>query len=220
MSINFLSNLPNEVFWLWLSGLIFLVMTLIFRLGFYYREKSELMTAFLGFLGGMSIFHIFGGASMLWDNPFLMYVAVFVAVSGSALVVKFPLLSIPNVKLRKTLFYAALMIAWGLVLWLLVYGANPMLSMKVASIYMIFFSGISGIYMIWKGFFIKEPANKIKCLGGGCSIWFCCFLTHILVLAVGMIVLAKLFMVLTPVVLVLTVYIARKVANQMKRSSV
>ncbi len=217
--MDFLSSLPNEVFWLWLSGLTFFITALVFLLGPWRREKSELMSAFLGFLGGMSLFHLFGGASMLWGNPFLMYIAVFAATTGSAFVVKFPLLSIANAQLRKMLFYAALTIAWVLVLWLLVSGADPMVSMKAASLYMIVFSGLSGAYMVWKGFLFKEPDTRIKCLGGGCSIWFCCFLTHLLVLTVGMIALAKLFMVLTPVTLVLTVYIARRLTAQSKLSA-
>ena len=193
-------------------------MTLIFLLGPWRREKSELMTAFLGFLGGMSLFHLVGGASMLWGNPLLMYVAAFAATTGSASVVKFPLLSIADRTLRKTLFYATLAIAWTLVLWLLVSGADPMTSMKAASIYMIIFSGLSGAYMVWKGFLFKEPDAKIKCVGGGCSIWFCCFLTHLLVLTVGMVALAKLFMILTPVTLVLTVYVARTLSRRPKPS--
>ena len=209
-------NLPNEVFWLWLSGATFLVMTLVFLLGPWRREKSELMGAFLGFLGGMSLFPLLRGASMLWENPFLMYLAAFAATTGSAFVVKFPLLSIANIKLRKIFFYAALTIAWILVLWLLVSGADPMVSMKAASVYMIVFSGLSGAYMVWKGFLFKEPTTKIKCLGGGCSIWFCCFLTHSLVLTVGMIALAKLFMILTPITLVFTVFIARRLSIQPK----
>ncbi len=208
--MSFLFDLPNEVFWLLFSGLAFLAMTLVFLLGSYRREKSELTTSFLGFLGGMSIFHLFGGASMLWGNPLLMYVATFGATTGSAFVIKFPLLSVADAKLRKTLFYGALIIAWVLVLWLLVSGADPMFSMKAGSLYMIIFSGLSGAYMVWKGFRFRELDTKVKCLGGGCSIWFCCFLTHLLVLTVGMIALAKLFMILTPITLVVTVYVARR----------
>ena len=213
-TVEFLASLPNDIFWLFLSGFIFLVMALVFLIGPYRQEKDELMDAFIGFLGGMSLFHLFGGLSMLLGNPFLMYIGSFGALTGSAFIVKFPLLSVSNRKLRQTSFYVALALGWLLIVWMFISNSDIMTSMRLASIYMIVFSGLSGAYIIWKGFQFPKLGTRIKCVGGGSSIWFCCFLTHSIVLTVGMIGLAKIFMVLTPVTLVLAVLIGRSLSHQ------
>lgn len=204
-------HVPEPVFWLWLSGVVFLIMGILLIVGPYRKERTDLMNAFLGFLLGMGVFHILGGAAMLYMVPALMYIASIAAITGSAFVLKFPLNSIVNEEKRNTLFYVALLIGWGLIGYLLLNNATMDLVMNAAAIYMIVSSGlISGFYMIAHGFRINDPATKIKCIGGGCSIVFCCFVTHIIVLLAGLTIFAKVFMVLTPITLALSVVLARR----------
>lgn len=208
-------TLPDPIFWLLSSGLVFLAMTIIFLLGPFRKDKSELMQGFLGFLAGMSCFHLFLAAAMYQMNVLLAVLAAFGAMTGSAFLLKFPLLAMASDTTRKNLFYAALAIGWGLTAWLLITAMDPMLPMMVGATYMIIVSGaLGGFYIVWKGLHFSDPALKVKCVGGGCSIIFCCFLTHIIVLTVGMTVLAKTFMILTPVSLVAALYIARVVEKQ------
>lgn len=212
-----LKDLESPVFWLLISGFIFLTMTIIVLLGYYLRQKDDLMTAFLGFLAGMSAFHILGGFAMFYENPILMYLASFGAMTGSAFVMKFPLTAIMDKKIRQTLFMGSLAIAWILVIWMFAAAQDPMTSMKIASVYMIVFSGaISGTYIIWRGLHLKERSVKVKCIGGGCSLWLCCFLTHLIVITIGMTALAKLFMVMTPITLSISVIVARMMSKPEK----
>lgn len=209
-----MTNLPEPIFWLWLSGIVFFIMAVVLLTGPFRHDRSELMNAFLGFLGGMSIFHLLGGASMYWDLPLLMYLGSFGAVTGSAFVFKFPLSAILNDGTRKALFYVALLVGWAMIAFMLLNSYEPMMVMDIASIYMIIVSGtLSGFYMIFQGFRINDSSSKIKCIGGGCSIVFCCLLTHLIVITIGMTALAKLFMVLTPITLVLAVLVARRFAK-------
>ena len=212
--INFVNGLPNEVFWLLFSGVVFLIMTIIFYVGPWRKDRGELMVAFFGWLFGMAIFHILGGFSMLKGNFMMMYLATFFALVGSAYVAKFPLSSISNEKIRNGLFYLIMASAIGLTAWLVMNNADPMQSMRAASVYMIAFSGLSGLYIAIQGFLVDNRSAKIKCIGGGSSIWLCCFLTHIMVLTVGMVALAKVFMILTPISLILTIYIAKGMSEK------
>lgn len=212
--ISFISSLPTPIFWLWFSGLLFSLMTVLFFLVSYQKQKNELMTAFLGFLVGMASFHVLGGASMYWENPLLMYLGSLGAVTGSAFVFKFPLTSAVNKRVQQRLFFLVLVTGWLLVLAMLITNVDTITSMAWASIYMIMFSGsISGTYIIWKGFRLNDPDLKIKCIGGGCSIWFCCFLTHVIVLTIGMTGLAKFFMVMTPITLVASVFVGAQLSK-------
>lgn len=206
-------NLPEPVFWLWLSGAVFIIMALVLLIGPYNKERNELMTAFLGFLIGMGLFHILGGASMLWGKISLMYLAAFAAVTGSAFVLKFPLTAIGE-GARRTIFYIAMLAGWVMIISMILLNSTMDLVMRNAAIYMIIVSGaISGFYMVAQGFRINDPSVKLKCIGGGCSIIFCCLLTHLIVILIGMTALAKLFMVLTPITLVLSVVMARRIAR-------
>ena len=208
--LYFFSSFPEAVFWLLLSGLIFLTMTIIFLLGPFRTDRSELMQGFLGFLGGMTWFHIFLGIGMYQGSHNFNTLAAFGAVTGSAFLLKFPLLALQNKVVRKNLFYTVLGIGWLMILWLFFFPHQPETPMIVGSIYMIIVSGaIGGSYILWKGFQLEDPALKIKCIGGGCSVILCCFLTHIIVLTVGMTILAKTFMLLTPVELIFALYFAR-----------
>ena len=210
-----MNTIPNEVFWLWLSGLVFFVMTAIFLAGPFRRDKSELMQGFLGFLGGIAWFHIWLGASMYWGSDFLAILASLGAVTGSAFLLKFPLLVIANEQTRKMIFYIALAIGWVLIAWLLLTSAPVMKAMMAGAIYMIVVSGgLSGFYIVWRGFHLQDPALKIKCIGGGCSVVLCCFFTHLIVLTIGMTIIAKTFMVLTPISMIGAVLIARKMEER------
>lgn len=212
---SFISTLPDPVFWLWLSGITFLAMAIILLFGPLRKEKSELMYAFFGFLAGMACFHIFLGAGMYYDNLFLTYIGVLGALTGSAFVLKFPLTEILNKSLRNYLFYIALGIGCLLVLLMILNSYGHEKAMFIASVYMIVVSGaIGGFYIVWKGLHLKEPAMKIKCVGGGCSIVFCCLITHLIVITIGMTLLAKFFMVLTPIVLIFAVYLSRAVEQR------
>lgn len=205
--LYFFLGLPDDVFWLSLSGLIFLAMTILFLLGPFWKNRSELMQGSLGFLGGMTLFHLFLAGGMYWENHDLNTLAALGAITGSAFLLKFPLLALQSGVMRKNLFYGVLAIGWLAVLWLFLFPHKPETPMIIGSLYMIIVSGaLSGFYIIWKGFQFKDPALKIKCIGGGCSIVLCCFLTHIIVLTIGMTVLAKTFMLLSPVALVFSFY--------------
>lgn len=209
-----IAHLPEPIFWLWISGVVFSIMAIVLISGPFKKDRSELMNAFLGFLGGMALFHILGGASMYWEVPILMYIGSFAAVTGSAFVFKFPLSALLKDSTRKMLFYIALLTGWSMIAYMLINSYSSMHVMDAAAIYMIIVSGaISGFYMIFQGLRINDPASKIKCIGGGCSIVFCCLLTHLIVLTIGMTALAKLFMVLTPITLVLSVVVARRFAQ-------
>jgi hypothetical protein len=110
-------------------------------------------------------------------------------------------------------------VAWLITILFLVIPHKPDMPMVVGSIYMMVNSGlIGGAYLIWKGLSFKQPAYKIKCIGAGCSVFFCCFLTHIIVLTVGMTVFAKLFMVLTPVTVVLSIVFGRAMEKKYQMS--
>jgi hypothetical protein len=217
-SMFMIAHIPEQVFWLWLSGVVFLVMAVLLIMGPYKRERSDLMNAFLGFLLGMGAFHVLGGASMLYEIPILMYIAALCAITGSVFVFKFPLSELVSTERRKTLFNLALLIGWVMVGVLLFMNASPMLVMNAAAIFMIVVSGaISGFYMVVRGLKINDPATKIKCIGGGCSIVLCCLVTHLIVILIGFnilaqsfMTLAKVFMVLTPITLVLSVLLARR----------
>jgi len=203
--------LPESVFWLWISGAVFLIMAVILLSGPFRRERNKLMSAFLGFLGGMAIFHLLGGAAMYWNIPILMYVASFAAITGSAFVFKFPLSAIISPTTRDSLFLLSLLVGWGMLTWMLFNSYEMGSVMNAAAFYMIVVSGlISGFYMIVQGLRINDPATRIKCIGGGCSIVFCCLLTHLILMYIGFTVLAKLFMILTPITVVLSVIVARR----------
>lgn len=132
--MSFLTQLPTPVFWLLFSGIVFFTMAVIILVRSYFENRDELMNAFLGFLVGMSAFHLLGGFSMLFENPILMYVASFGAMTGSAFIVKFPLTAILDRKIRQVLFTGALALAWIFVAWMFISAQDPMNSMKVASI--------------------------------------------------------------------------------------
>jgi len=173
------------------------------------------MQGILGFLAGMASFHLLMGASMYWTNTTLAILAAFGAITGSAFLLKFPLLVLPSLAVRKSLFYGALAIGWLLMIWLLLFQGGLQTAMMTGAIYMIVVSGtISGFYIVWKGFHLEDPALKVKCIGGGCSILSCCFLAHLIVLTVGLNVFAKTFIVLAPVALIVVVYLARMMERQ------
>ena len=210
-----ITSLPEPVFWLTLSGLIFLVMTLTLLFGPFRRERTDLMTAFLGFLAGMASFHLFGAAAMYWNEPILMYIGTLGAVTGSAFVLKFPLSAIINSNTRTTLFYLTLLAGWALVAWMLLNSYPMDKVMALGAIFLVVVSGaISGFYMLLQGFKINDPSSKIKCIGGGCSVVSCCFLAHIIVLTLGLTIFAKAFIVLAPIALVFSVFISRKYSRQ------
>lgn len=202
--VIFGQELPSDIFWMLLSGLAYLLMAVIFFFGPYQKNKDDLMSAFLGFLGGMALFHGLGGIAMLWGSSILMIVAAFGAITGSAFVFKFPLSSIFDEKTKNTLFYSALILGYLIVAWMFLGGLGPMESMRLAAIYMVVFSGISAVYIVWRGISLKDPSLKIKCIGGGCSIWSCCFVAHLLVLTVGITTLVKVFIVGAPIVLMIS----------------
>lgn len=212
--MNFI-NINSDTFWLLQSGIIFFIMTMIFLAGPFQRERNELMYGILGFLTGMTWFHIFLALGMHFENRLLNVIAAFGAMTGSAFLLQFPLTSFASQKLRKNIFYGALVVAWFISALLLLFAHSPMTPMIVGSIYMIIVSGtIGGVYFVWKGLTFKQFAYKIKCIGGGCSIIFCCLFTHLIVLTIGMTVLAKVFMLLTPISVVLAVVLGHEIEKR------
>lgn len=206
--------LPVPVFWFWISGLVFLCATVILLVGPFRHDRSDLMNAFLSFLVGMTLFHLLGGAALYWNIPILMYVATLSTVTGSAFVLKFPLSSIMSERVRNRLFYIALIIGWGMVAWLLLNSFQIDQVMAAGAIYMIIVSGaISGFYMLIESLKIGDPATRIKCVGGGSSIILCCLIAHLVILAIGFTILAQLFLTLTPLTLILSIYVARLYAT-------
>jgi len=213
-------GLPAEVFWLLVSGLIFLGIALFLFLGPYRKQKDELTIAVVGYFGSMALFQIFGAFSMLWGNPLLMYLGSFAAVTGSTFVAKFPLSALSNKGLRQVLYLGTVASAWTLVAWMFISGLDPEASMRAAIIYMIILGGaISGTYMVWKGFHLKESETKVKCLGGGFSLWICCFGNHFLELLLGLTVIGTFIMISVPLALLVAILLAHMVAKRNLRPS-
>lgn len=212
--MNFI-NINSDTFWVLQSGIVFFIMTMIFLAGPFQRERNELMYGILGFLAGMTWFHIFLALGMYFENGLLNVIAAFGAMTGSAFLLQFPLTSFANQQLRKNIFYGALVSAWFITILLLLFAHDPKTPMIVGSIYMIIVSGaIGGVYFVWKGLTFKQSGYKIKCIGGGCSIIFCCLFTHLIVLTIGMTVLAKFFMILTPISVVLAVVLGHELEKR------
>lgn len=215
METLYVLKLPEMVFWLLISGMSFSVVTLIFFVDYFRKEKNVLMVSFLGFLGGISLLHLFGAASIFWKNPFYMYIGGFGGMIGSTLVVRFPILTIRDEIWQRRSFYFVFMMAGLLSIWMVISKQDPLILMKIASLHIVVFSGvITGSHLIWTGFHLNDPALRIKCIGGGCSIFLGCFFSHVVVFLVGFTTLAKIFMVGAPIALMASVMIGRLLLRQ------
>jgi hypothetical protein len=213
MSANIL-GLPGAVFWLWFSALIYGI-AIILILGPLRREKSELMYAFFAFLAGMAWLHLFIGAGTYWKQMLLSHIGFFGGLTGTVYTLKFPLLALSESK-RKPLFYLALIVAWLIVVWMLIFPHKSPAMIWVGYLYMITTAGlISGFYIVWQGIKAKESWVKVKTIGGGAGVITCCLAADVLVLytlATGIklwIVSGHFFMWLAPVILILAIYLGR-----------
>jgi len=202
-------GVPGAIFWLWFSAFFYSIAVLFFWNPLK-KEKTELMYAFFAFLFGMAVFHILLGFGFLWNSHFLIILGAFAALTGTAYTLKFPLTALRNHLARKILFYIALTIAWLIVAWLIIFPHMMETMFWLVFGYMILVSGgISGFYIVWTGFKLKERWLKIKCIGGGSAIITCCFVADLMFLLMGMSVLGEIFMALAPMILISSIYLGR-----------
>lgn len=210
---------PGEVFLLLFSAFFYLV-SIFFFLGPLLKEKTELMISLFAFLVGMAFFHIFMGVGFYFDSMLLIHLGAFAALTGSAFTLKFPLTVLDESK-RKSIFYIVLAVAWLIVAYLLIFPHEMNVMLWLVFGYMIIVSGgITGVYIIWQGFKVKETWVKVKCIGGGSGLFLCCFIADIIVLLFGVSLVSEIFMMLAPVILILSLYIGRyikKVSESQKR---
>lgn len=207
-------GLPTAVFWLWFSAIVYGI-ALISIWKPLRQEKSELMYAFFAFLVGMAWLHIFVGAGVYWKQMLLSHIGFFGGLTGAAYTLKFPL-SVLSESKRKLLFYFALISAWLIIAWMLIFSHKGSTMIWVGYLYMIFTAGtVSGFYIVWRGIKAKEIGAKIKGSGGGIGLITCCLLADVLVLytllfGVKLLVVSgHFFMWLAPIILIAAVFYGR-----------
>lgn len=192
-------GLPGDVFLLWLSASFYLVVILIL-LRSLHQVKNELMQAFNAFLYGMAAFHVFLGAGLYFNNSALIHFGAFAALTGSAFTLKFPLSSLSTLW-QYLGFYLALAVAWGIILWALLFSVPIDLILKIVLAYMIIITGGAGFYIIFVGIRSSDPAAKIKCLGGGLGMVACCFVADLLVFFRGVTMFGEFLMSVAPLIM-------------------
>ncbi len=206
-------GLPAAVFWFWFSTLFYLAAILFFW-GPLRREKTDLMYAFFAFLVGMAWLHLFAGAGTYWKQILLTHIGFFGGLTGAAYTLKFPLTSLKE-SVRKPLFHLALVIAWSIVAWMLIFPHSTKAMLWAGYLYMITISGgVAGLYIMWQGIKAKEIWVKVKVIGGGAGLVTCCLVTDVLVLyaltfGITLPISGHFFMAFAPVILIFAIYIGR-----------
>lgn len=186
----------------------FYILTILILVFFFRQVRSELMTAFNAFLYSMAIFHVFMGVGMYTNNNALIHIGILSALIGSAFTFKFPLSSFSN-KWKQVGFYSALLIAFVISLWSLVFAPPIDTALKLAFLYMITFTGGSGFYTVWVGLKSRELGVKIKCLGGGGGLISCCFAADLLAIFQGVTILGEFLMSIAPVIVLAGLFLGR-----------
>lgn len=201
-------GLPAMVFLLWVSA-VFYTVTIIILWRPFNQDRSDLMLALNAFLYGMAFFHIFLGAGFLFHNDILIQLGAFIAFTGSAFTLKFPLSSLRS-PIKEMGFYLVLAVAWSLVAWLLITDQPIAKIVSTVLLYMIIVTGFSGLYTIWIGFKAKDNGARVKCLGGGGGMVTCCLIADLLVLLNGVTLLGEILMSVAPVILLTSLFVGRK----------
>lgn len=205
-------GLPGNVFLLWLSASFYIsVIVILFKS--LHQVKNELMLAFSAFLYGMAAFHIFLGVGLYLNNSALIHFGAFAALTGSAFTLKFPLSSLNT--LRQYLgFYAALAIAWLIVLWSVLFSIPTDLLLKIVLAYMIIVTGGAGFYIIFVGIKSVDPVAKVKCLGGGLGMVTCCFVADLLVFFKGVTMFGEFLMSAAPLIMLAGLFLGHRIQKE------
>lgn len=193
---------------LFISAFFYILVIVILAI-FFKQVRSELMTAFNAFLYSMAIFHVFMAVGMYINNTALIHIGIFAALTGSAFTLKFPLSSF-SWRLRQIGFYSALLLAWGIALWSILFSVPIDLSLKLALFYMIIFTGGAGFYTIWVGLRSRDLGVKIKCLGGGGGLVTCCFAADLLVVFQGVTIFGEFLMSVAPLIVLAGLILGRR----------
>ncbi len=207
-----------EIFLMLLSGVFYLLCAWLLWKP-YKEEKNELVGALMAFLVYQAFSMFFMGVemhtmNMLWSN--LAGLAVFI---GSAYMLKF-IFSPFAEKTRKNLFRLALIVAFGLFTWFMQDEAKQMELMHFTLWYDLVVNGlVVGGAIIVFALKTTEKWLRTKALGGGGGVVTCCVVANATMLSGAMLV-SSFFQFLAPVMILGTLFYARKKQNQTPQASV
>lgn len=201
-----------EIFLMLVSGVFYLLCAWLLWKP-YKEEKNELVGALMAFLVYQAFSMFFMGIEMhtmnlLWSN--LAGLAVFI---GSAYMLKF-IFSPFAEKTRKNLFRLSLIVAFGLFAWFVQDEAKQMELMSFTLWYDLVVNGIvvGGAIIIF-ALKTSEKWLRAKALGGGGGVVTCCVVANATMLSGAMLV-SSFFQFLAPVMILGTLFYARKKQNQ------
>lgn len=201
-----------EIFLMLLSGVFYLLCAWLL-LKPYKEEKNELVGALMAFLVYQAFSMFFMGVEMhtmnlLWSN--LAGLAVFI---GSAYMLKF-IFSPFAENTRKNLFRLSLIVAFGLFAWFMQDEIKQMELMHFTLWYDLVVNGIVvGGAIILFALKTTEKWLRAKALGGGGGVVTCCVVANATMLSGAMLV-SSVFQFLAPVMILGTLFYARKKQNQ------
>lgn len=213
-----LFGIPEAVVLLWTSAFFYFI-TILFIWNPVKEEKSELKTAFLAFLFGMAFFHTFLGLGFYLNNLLIIHIGAFAALTGSAFTFKFPLSLLKEETWRQLGFYIALLAAWSILVWMIIFSHETQPMLTLILLYMIIVTGISGFSIIIKGMEAKENWMKVKCGGGGLGLIICCVFADLMVLLSGKVsLLGEVLMSVAPMFLLLSLLYGRYLQKKTTQS--
>ena len=202
--------IPIQVLLLWISSLFFFLAAAVIWKP-WLEEKNKLMSAFFVYLLGMAFFHLFLGLGFWKDNINLSHLGFLAAIFGSTYTLKIPFSRL-GAKFEKYGFWFVFLIGLAGIFWLFISRHSPSFMLWFGFLYMIFTAGvISGPYFVWQGFKMNNLGLKIKAVGGGISIILFCLVADIFVLWGVSMYISEFFMTLSPIVLMTSVILGRKI---------
>ncbi len=191
-----------------LSGIFYLICAFILWKPFR-QEKNELIGALFAFLVYQAISMFFMGVEMHTMNMVYSNIASLAVFVGSVYMLKFPFSSF-SARTRKTLFLGSMIIVLALFVWFVQTPEREMMLMHFTLWYDIIVNGIVvGGSIILLGFGASERWLRLKAFGGGSGVVSCCVVANATMIG-GAMLTSSVFQFLAPVLIIGTLFYARK----------
>ena len=211
-------GIPLHIILMWSAGALYTLGAISFLIAFYKEIANELMQALFAFLLSMALALILMGTGEYSQNITFGYLGTLSILIGSVFMLKFPL-TVFSASLRKTLFRFLLLSVLAIFIWMVISHTGRQLIPQFIMWYMIIANGlVAGFFIFFAGLRSKEKALKIKAMGGGMGIASCCIVSHIASIS-GAIILSAIFQFLSPILLMLTLFVGHYYQKQLEKSN-
>lgn len=211
-------GIPLQIIIMWSAGTLYALAAISFLISFHKEMANELMQALFAFLLSMALALNLMGTGEYSQNMIFGYLGTLSILVGSVFILKFPLTVFPASS-RKTLFRFILLSVLVIFIWMVTSQTGRQLMPQFIMWYMIIANGlVAGFFIFFAGLRSKEKALKIKAMGGGMGIASCCIVSHIASIS-GAIILSAIFQFLSPILLMLTLFVGHHYQKQLEKSN-